>query len=167
MSKPVHSSKCPRRQKSVRLLPPHDSRAVALYLNRRQWSFTALNSWTGSLSTGFDSRPELHLNHRQPEFECSGWSVKGTNHRLDSPPLPHPSLSHSLRRLRRHKFLPAFLKRGCAAATVEPLLKKSSPGSITFRSRTRRIAVFLNPGDPNSFLIHEEDSLISNSEVEL
>jgi hypothetical protein len=60
-----------------------------------------------------------------------------------------------------------LFKRGCAAATVEPLLKKSSPGSITFRSRTRRIAVFLNPGDPNSFLIHEEDSLISNSEVEL
>jgi hypothetical protein len=29
--------------------------AVALYLNRRLWPLTALNSWTGSLSTGFNS----------------------------------------------------------------------------------------------------------------
>ncbi len=28
---------------------------VALYLNRRLWSFTALNSWTGGLSIGLNS----------------------------------------------------------------------------------------------------------------
>jgi hypothetical protein len=66
MSKPVRSSKCPRRQKSVRLLAPHDSRAVALYLNRRLSPFTALNSWTGSRSTGCKSCLEQHLNRRQP-----------------------------------------------------------------------------------------------------
>jgi hypothetical protein len=33
---------------------------VALYLNRGQWPFTALNSWTGSLSTRFNSWTELH-----------------------------------------------------------------------------------------------------------
>jgi hypothetical protein len=38
---------------------------VALYLNRRQWPFTALNSWTGSPSPAFSSRQELHLNRRQ------------------------------------------------------------------------------------------------------
>jgi hypothetical protein len=36
--------------------------AVALYLNRRLWSFAALNSWTRSLSTGFNWWTELHLN---------------------------------------------------------------------------------------------------------
>jgi hypothetical protein len=41
---------------------------VALHLNRRLWSFTALNSWTGSLSTGFKSWLELYLNRRQPRF---------------------------------------------------------------------------------------------------
>src|SRR5271157_1004733 len=30
-------------------------RAVALYLNRRLWPFTALNSWTGGLSIGLHS----------------------------------------------------------------------------------------------------------------
>src|SRR5262245_39163342 len=35
---------------------------VALYLNRRQWPFTALNSWTGSRYAAFNSRTELHLN---------------------------------------------------------------------------------------------------------
>ena len=30
--------------------------SVALYLNRRLWPFTALNSWTGSLSTAFQRR---------------------------------------------------------------------------------------------------------------
>src|SRR5262245_35883081 len=39
---------------------------VALYLNRRLWSFTALNSWTGSQSIGFNSWPELHLNRGLP-----------------------------------------------------------------------------------------------------
>jgi hypothetical protein len=39
---------------------------VALYLNRRLWPFTALNSWTGSLSTGFNSWTELHLNRGLP-----------------------------------------------------------------------------------------------------
>src|SRR5271166_1440618 len=29
--------------------------AVALYLNRRLWPFTALNSWTGGLSIGLNS----------------------------------------------------------------------------------------------------------------
>jgi hypothetical protein len=42
--------------------------AVALYLNRRQWPFTALNSWTGSRSAAFNSGTELHLNRRQPRF---------------------------------------------------------------------------------------------------
>ena len=41
---------------------------VALYLNRRLWPFTALNSWTGSLFGGFKSWLELHLNRRQPRF---------------------------------------------------------------------------------------------------
>ena len=41
---------------------------VALHLNRRLWPFTALNSWTGSLSTGFKSWLELYLNRRQPRF---------------------------------------------------------------------------------------------------
>ena len=41
---------------------------VGLYLNRRQWPFTALNSWTGSRSASFNSRMELHLNRRQPNF---------------------------------------------------------------------------------------------------
>jgi hypothetical protein len=40
---------------------------VALYLNRRLWPFTALKSWTGSLSTGFNSWTELHLNRRHLE----------------------------------------------------------------------------------------------------
>jgi integrase len=39
---------------------------VDLHLNRRLWPFTALNSWTGSLSTGFDSWTELHLNRGFP-----------------------------------------------------------------------------------------------------
>src|SRR5215813_3453720 len=42
--------------------------AVGLYLNRRLWPFTALNSWTGSLSAGFKSWLELHLNRRQLRF---------------------------------------------------------------------------------------------------
>jgi pimeloyl-ACP methyl ester carboxylesterase len=47
------------------------NRCVALYLNRRLWPFTALNSWTGSLSTGFKSRLELalqfiHVRSRHP-----------------------------------------------------------------------------------------------------
>jgi hypothetical protein len=29
--------------------------SVALYLNRRLWPFTALNSWTGGLSVGLNS----------------------------------------------------------------------------------------------------------------
>src|SRR5258708_23398795 len=37
---------------------------VALYLNRRLWSFTAPNSWIGNLSPDFNSWPELHLNRR-------------------------------------------------------------------------------------------------------
>jgi hypothetical protein len=41
---------------------------VALHLNRRLWPFTALNSWTGSLSSGFKSWLELYLNRRQPRF---------------------------------------------------------------------------------------------------
>jgi hypothetical protein len=39
---------------------------VALYLNRRQWPFTALNSWTGSRSAAFNSGMELHLNRGLP-----------------------------------------------------------------------------------------------------
>ena len=39
--------------------------------------------------------------------------------------------------LRWRKFLSAF--RECAAAIVEPRLKKNWPGSITFRSRARRL----------------------------
>jgi hypothetical protein len=31
----------------------------ALYLNRRLWPFTALNSWTGGVSTGCNSWMEL------------------------------------------------------------------------------------------------------------
>jgi hypothetical protein len=31
------------------------STGVALYLNRRLWRFTALNSWTGGLSVGLNS----------------------------------------------------------------------------------------------------------------
>src|SRR5271166_6603307 len=34
----------------ARVMPP-----VALYLNRRLWPFTALNSWTGGLSIGLNS----------------------------------------------------------------------------------------------------------------
>src|SRR5262249_6421739 len=30
------------------------------------WLFTALNLWTGSLCTGFNSRMELHLNRGSP-----------------------------------------------------------------------------------------------------
>ena len=41
---------------------------VALYLNRRQWPFTALNSWTGTRSTRFNSWTELYLNRRQLRF---------------------------------------------------------------------------------------------------
>src|SRR5215469_2397936 len=52
----VHSSKEPSNER------------VALHLNRRQWPFTALNSWTGRRSAAFNSRMELHLNRRQPRF---------------------------------------------------------------------------------------------------
>jgi hypothetical protein len=48
---------------------------VALYLNRRQLPFTALNSSIGALPTGFDSWTELHLNRRQPRVR--GRSVNG------------------------------------------------------------------------------------------
>jgi hypothetical protein len=44
---------------------PAASALVALYLNRRLWPFTVVNSWTGSLSTAFNSWMELHLNRRQ------------------------------------------------------------------------------------------------------
>jgi hypothetical protein len=36
-------------------LPPLETVVVALYLNRRLWPFTALNSWTGGLATGLNS----------------------------------------------------------------------------------------------------------------
>jgi hypothetical protein len=39
---------------------------VALYLNRRLRPFTALNSWTGGISTGCNSWTELHLNRGLP-----------------------------------------------------------------------------------------------------
>jgi hypothetical protein len=45
-----------------------DIKGVGTSLNRRLWPFTALNSWTGSLSTGFKSWLELYLNRRQPRF---------------------------------------------------------------------------------------------------
>jgi hypothetical protein len=44
---------------------------VALYINRRLWPFTALNSWTGSVSTGCNSRTELHLNRRHTPSLCN------------------------------------------------------------------------------------------------
>jgi hypothetical protein len=50
------------RAKDVRTARPD----VALYLNRRLWPFTALNLWTGSPSTRFNSGTELYLNRRQP-----------------------------------------------------------------------------------------------------
>jgi hypothetical protein len=43
---------------------------IALYLNRRQPPFTALNSWTGSLSTGLKSWLELHLSRGLPWGAC-------------------------------------------------------------------------------------------------
>jgi hypothetical protein len=45
---------------------------VVLYLNRRQWPLTVLNSWTGNLSTAFNSWTELHLNRRQLRVRVFG-----------------------------------------------------------------------------------------------
>ena len=39
----------------VLMRSPEADAGVALYLNRRLWLFTALNSWTGGLSIGLDS----------------------------------------------------------------------------------------------------------------
>ena len=101
MSKPVHSSKCPRRQKSGGYMTAELS---PCNLNRRQWSFTALNSWSGSLSTGFDSRPEPHLN-RSPSSSVRVGPLKGDESppRLPSstPPFPLPLVSRSARSVHR------------------------------------------------------------------
>src|SRR6202035_2274588 len=84
-SEHVRRSKLPASSTSTRRLPGVKCTAlvvrktigalatadVGLYLNRRTvelWPFTALNSWTGSLSAGFKSCLELHLNLRQPRF---------------------------------------------------------------------------------------------------
>ena len=55
---------------------------VALYLNRRQRPFTALNSWTGSLSTASKSGMELHLNRRQPRVRVCRLSGESPKRRL-------------------------------------------------------------------------------------
>ena len=81
--------------------------AVALYLNRRLWPFTALNSWTGSLFTGLKSWLGLHLNRRQ--LRVLGGRLKG-----ESPP-------HALTRV------PNPLWRRTDIANGTPRNKTSSP----------------------------------------
>jgi hypothetical protein len=48
-----------------------DVKGVGTSLNRRLWPFTALNSWTGSLSTAFNSWTELQIVD-SPEFGLAG-----------------------------------------------------------------------------------------------
>jgi len=64
-----------RGQLRLRVVARPDKPVVALYLNRRLRPFTALNSWTGSRSTAFNSQTELHLNRRQPQLHPSSTEV--------------------------------------------------------------------------------------------
>ena len=71
-----------KRAKAAGFLTPvgcHTWRAtgVALYLNRRLWPFTALNSWTGGLSIGSNFVETLYLNRRQAPILWNLVSARG------------------------------------------------------------------------------------------
>ena len=56
------------RKQSEKSDAPILAAAVALYLNRRLWPFTAPNSWTGGPIHWLKFVETLYLNRRQPRF---------------------------------------------------------------------------------------------------
>jgi hypothetical protein len=94
--------------------------SVALYLNRRLWPFTALNSWTGSLSIDLDS--------------WKGWTrSRGAVDREDC-----ASKGSSNRKAGKHPVLPtaSIKKSSTCSKTLTSLQKlpKNLPRSLGFRA---------------------------------
>lgn len=76
---------------------------VALHLNRRLRSFTALNSWTRSLSIGLDSWSELYLNPRRHRF--SGAQPADKDYHQQKAPVPGQCLESRFRTLPSEKVI--------------------------------------------------------------